>query len=266
MQGICDARFAPLRDAFAKNLEDEIGAALVVRIGGKVVADLCGGWADDARTRPWMPDTVVNVFSTGKACVALTVLSLGLELDAPAFQGSTLRQVLSHQAGHPAIRVDVPQRAIYDWDWIVQALESQEPWWPPGTAHGYHVNTFGFLCGAIVRRTTGRRLRTQFAELVGDEARVAFGAPRGADGEPRVEQRREYLGVGEDRIVVNRLVRGRGSREPHGGVVAQDVVNVQAALACNVPKRMLPPCGQQTFDLTPRIAAATLITHGLLVR
>jgi len=56
---------------------------------------------------------VVDVFSTGKACVALTVLSLGLELDAPAFQDASLRQVLSHKAGHPAIRVDVPERASW---------------------------------------------------------------------------------------------------------------------------------------------------------
>jgi len=181
VQGVCDARFAPVGEAFAENLEDEIGAALVVRIGGRVVVDLCGGWRDSARTQPWKPETVVDVFSTGKACVALTVLSLGLELDAPAFQDASLRQVLSHKAGHPAIRVDVPERAIYDWDWMVQALESQEPWWRPGTAHGYHVNTFGFLCGAIVRRATRTRLRTHFARLVGDETGVAFGAPPGAE-------------------------------------------------------------------------------------
>jgi CubicO group peptidase (beta-lactamase class C family) len=123
----------------------------------------------------------VDVFSSGKACVALTVLSLGLDLDRPAWQDATLRQVLAHQAGHPAIRVDVPPQAIYDWDWIVDALESQEPWWPPGTAHGYHVNTFGFLCGEIVRRASGERLRTRFARLAGGETGVTFGAPPGAD-------------------------------------------------------------------------------------
>ena len=181
LHGVCDARFAPVRDALAANLADEIGAAVVVRVGGEVVVDLCGGWADAARTRPWTADTVVDVFSVGKAFVALTVLSLGLDLDARAWQDATLRQVLAHQAGHPAVRADVPPDAIYDWDWMVRALESQEPWWEPGTAHGYHVNTFGFLCGEIVRRATGEPLRARFARLAGDAAGVTFGAPPGAD-------------------------------------------------------------------------------------
>jgi CubicO group peptidase (beta-lactamase class C family) len=170
-----------VREALAENLEDEIGAAVVVQIGGDVVVDLCGGWADAARTRPWQPDTVVDVFSTGKAFIALTVLSLGLDPDAPAWQDATLRQVLSHQAGHPAVRAELPPEAIYDWDRMVHELESQEPWWAPGTAHGYHVNTFGFLCGEIVRRATGERLRERFARLAGDASGVAFGAPPGAD-------------------------------------------------------------------------------------
>jgi CubicO group peptidase (beta-lactamase class C family) len=154
---------------------------VVVRAGGIVVVDLCGGWADAARTRQWAPETVVDVFSTGKACVALTVLSLGLDLDARAWQEATLRQVLSHQAGQPAIRADVPDEAIYDWDWMVRALESQDPWWAPGSAHGYHVNTFGFMCGEIVRRATGEPLGERFGRLVGDQAGVTFGAPPAAD-------------------------------------------------------------------------------------
>jgi CubicO group peptidase (beta-lactamase class C family) len=181
VSGVVDSRFEPVREAFAANLQEEIGAAVVVRVDGRTVVDLWGGWADTARTRPWRPETVVDVFSTGKACVALTVLSLGLDLDAPAWQQATLRQVLAHQAGHPAIRADVPPQAIYDWDWIVGALEAQEPWWAPGSRHGYHVNTFGFLCGEIVRRATGKPMSRVFGDLVGDAAEVTFGAPSTAD-------------------------------------------------------------------------------------
>src|SRR5947209_2651440 len=127
VHGTCDPAFAAVGEAFRANLEEEIGAAVVVRAGGRTVVDLCGGWADAARSRPWGPDTVVDVFSTGKAFVALTVLSLGLELDAPAWQDATLRQVLSHQAGHPAIREELPAEALYDWERIVGALAAQEP-------------------------------------------------------------------------------------------------------------------------------------------
>jgi len=181
MHGSCDSRFAPVADAFRENLGEEIGAAVVVRAGGRTVVDLCGGWADAARTRPWQPDTVVDVFSTGKAFVALTVLALGLDLDAPAWQDATLRQVLSHQAGHPAIREELPPEATYDWDRLVGALAAQEPWWQPGTAHGYHVNTFGFLCGEIVRRASGQTLGARFAALAGAECGAAIGAPPGAE-------------------------------------------------------------------------------------
>jgi CubicO group peptidase (beta-lactamase class C family) len=208
LHGVCDARFAAVGEALAENLEDEIGAAVVVRLGADVVVDLCGGWADAAHTRLWRRDTVVDVFSAGKAFVALTVLSLVLDLDTKAWQDASLRQVLAHQAGHPALRADVPSDAIYDWDWIVRALESQEPWWQPGTAHGYHVNTFGFLCGEIVRRTAGESLRTRFARLAGDSAGVSFGVSPGADvaefvfdpgasestdGGPGISEARRYL-------------------------------------------------------------------------
>ncbi len=175
VRGACDGHFAAVGEAFAENLEDEIGAAVVISVGGRTVVDLCGGWADSRRTRPWTADTVVDVFSIGKAFVALSVLTLDLDLDAVAWQEATLRQVLSHQAGHPAFRADMPEEAIYDWDRMIRALESQEPWWVPGSAHGYHVNTFGFLCGEIVRRATGEPLGARFARLAGERAGVSFG-------------------------------------------------------------------------------------------
>jgi CubicO group peptidase (beta-lactamase class C family) len=181
VRGICDPAFAAVGAAFAANLAEEIGAAVFLSIGGRTVVDLCGGWADAGRSRPWTADTVVDVFSIGKAFVALSVLSLGLDLDAHAWQEATLREVLSHRAGHPAVRVDVPAEAIYDWDWMVRALEEQEPWWEAGSAHGYHVNTFGFLCGEIVRRASGERLSTRFARIAGERAGVTFGAPATAD-------------------------------------------------------------------------------------
>src|SRR4051794_6212942 len=178
--GTCDPAFAAVGEAFWENLGEELGAAVVVRAAGETVVDLVGGWADAARTLPWRPETVVDVFSTGKAFVALTVLSLGLDLDAPAWQDATLRQVLAHQAGQPAIREELPAEATFDWERIVGALASQEPWWEPGSAHGYHVNTFGFLCGEIVRRASGERLGSRFARLV-EGSDAAFGAPPGAD-------------------------------------------------------------------------------------
>jgi hypothetical protein len=79
----------------------------------------------------------------------------------------TVCQLLSHQAGLPAIRADVAPGLIFDWPSMCEALAAHEPWWEPGTAHGYHVNTFGFLVGELVRRvsgqTIGRYMREQIA-------------------------------------------------------------------------------------------------------
>jgi len=172
VDGTCDARFAAVRDALAENLcvRDELGAAVAVVVDGRLVVDVWGGWADVAQTRPWRRNTLVDVFSVGKPIAALAALRLVEDgratLDAPlarwwpAFAAAgkeavTLRMLLAHRAGLPGIRTPLPDGAMYDWDRMAAALAAEAPWWPPGTAHGYHVNTFGFLVGEAVRRIGG---------------------------------------------------------------------------------------------------------------
>lgn len=48
---------------------------------------------------------------------------------------------------------------VYDWDKSTSRLARQAPWWPPGTASGYHALTFGHLIGELVRRTAGMSLK-----------------------------------------------------------------------------------------------------------
>src|SRR5262249_8254267 len=88
-------------------------------------------------------------------------------------------QILSHRAGLPSIREPLPEGAALDWPCITGALERQEPWWEPGTAHGYHVNTFGFLVGEIVRRVSGKTVGTMLREEVAEPlgADVHIGLP-----------------------------------------------------------------------------------------
>jgi CubicO group peptidase (beta-lactamase class C family) len=181
--GAVDPRWASVRDAFAENFSTrgEIGASVCVVVDATVVVDLWGGWRDRAQRRPWEHDTLVNVFSVGKAVAALCVARLvgrgALAYDDPVARvwpefaaqdksGITVRQLLSHQAGLPALRRPLPARAIFDWDAMCTALADQAPWWVPGTAHGYHVNTFGFLVGEVARRTTGRSLGSMVAQEI----------------------------------------------------------------------------------------------------
>lgn len=187
ISGRCDERFALVRDAFAANFAErgDVGAAVCVMIDGEPVIDLIGGWADEARTRPWQPDTMVNVYSVGKAIVALLVLQLvddgTLSLDQPIADvwpefaahgkgGATIRQALCHQAGVPAIRERLTDSDLWDWQRMTDALAATEPWFEPGSRHVYHTNTYGHLVGGIVHRATGElpgtRLR-RITEVIG---------------------------------------------------------------------------------------------------
>jgi CubicO group peptidase (beta-lactamase class C family) len=172
IEGYCDRSFAAVRDAFTANFASgsELGASLCVGVDGEVVADLWGGWADAARRRSWGPDTVVCAYSCTKGVVAMAAMALVesgmLDLDAPvarvwpefAANGKDsipIRWLLTHQGGLPAIGPKMKFGTLSDWHAMTDALAAQEPWWEPGTAHGYHGVTFGHLVGEVIRRVTG---------------------------------------------------------------------------------------------------------------
>jgi CubicO group peptidase (beta-lactamase class C family) len=188
--GSCDVRFEPVRTAFAANFDSlgETGAAICVTADGRPVVDLWGGWTNAAKSAAWQPDTLVNFFSVGKgllAALAAWCAGAGLldcdqpvarywpEFGAAGKDAVTVRQLLSHQAGVPAIGRRLPPGAMLDWDLMTGAIAGQAPWWKPGTAHGYHVNTFGFAVGELLRRVSGR--------TVGALVRAQIAGPIGAD-------------------------------------------------------------------------------------
>jgi CubicO group peptidase (beta-lactamase class C family) len=167
-----------LKPLFQENFEKfgELGAAVSVWQNGKPILDLCGGFRDAQRENPWTSDTLVLVWSAtkgiGSACLLHVLQEHKIKLDRrviefwPEFAHAgkekiTLAQLLSHQAGLCALdrRVDV-----MDYDAVVHALEVQEPLWPPGTAHGYHARTFGFLLDELVRRLTRKTLSDYWQE------------------------------------------------------------------------------------------------------
>ncbi|MCP3802427.1 beta-lactamase family protein [Allokutzneria sp. A3M-2-11 16] len=184
MDGRWDRAFTPVREAFAACLDDdELGAAVCVSVDGAVMVDLWGG--ETAAGTPWQHDTVVNVFSATKGVVATIAHELGLDLDTKvesywpeyAARGkgdTTVRDLLSHRAGLPALRQEQPPGSLYDWDHLATALANEEPWWEPGTKHGYHAVTYGFLVGEVLRRATGKTVRQLTEELALD---VHIGLP-----------------------------------------------------------------------------------------
>jgi CubicO group peptidase (beta-lactamase class C family) len=56
--------------------------------------------------------------------------------------------------------------AFYDWDAMVERYAAEAPFWEPGTRHGYHAHSFGFLVGEVIRRITGARIDEFFAAEV----------------------------------------------------------------------------------------------------
>lgn len=181
--GDCSPEFNPVRDRFWKNFKAgrETGAALSIQVDGEVAVDLWAGWTSARRDQPWQHDTLGTIYSCTKGLAALCVLRLvgegRLALDAPvaeywpAFaqngkEGITLRQVLAHRAGLPAIRAALPQAAVQDATIIEQYLEESRPWWEPGSTHGYHALTIGWLLGRLVREVSGRSLGNYFADEI----------------------------------------------------------------------------------------------------
>lgn len=181
--GSVEPGFEKVADAFAANFAEhgEVGAATAVYVGGRKVVDLWGGVADRDTGKPYEEDSLQLVFSTTKGATALCANLLAqrgeLDVDAPVAtywpefaqagkQDIPVRWLLCHKAGLPVVDRALTLEECLAWDPIVEALAAQAPVWEPGTAHGYHALTFGWLVGEVVRRVSGRSLGTFFAEEV----------------------------------------------------------------------------------------------------
>jgi len=180
VRGNVERGFEPVLEAFRANFEkhDEVGAACCLYHEGRAVVDLWGGHADAARERAWEEGTLQLVFSATKGVTAICAHRLvergELDLDAPVarywpeFAANdkaeiSVRQVLSHRAGLAMIEADLSLEQVLAWDPVVEAIAAQAPNWKPGTAHGYHVRSFGWITGEIVRRITGEPIGDFFA-------------------------------------------------------------------------------------------------------
>lgn len=185
IQGECDSSFHIVKEVFTEIMQSDIeaGAGVAVTIDGQTVVDIWGGYIDSRHTSPWQKDTLVNVFSTTKGITALCALRLVeadlLNLDKPVEhywpgfgkngkENITTRHLLSHQAGLPAIREQLPDEALYNWDAMCNSLANEKVWWEPGTDHGYHAVTYGWLVGEVIHRITGKTVGQYFKqELAG---------------------------------------------------------------------------------------------------
>jgi CubicO group peptidase (beta-lactamase class C family) len=195
--------FEGVRDTFQANFDAgvEVGAAFGAYHRGEKVVDLWGGIADARTQEPWKEDTLVLVYSTTKGVVAMCANRLAqqgaIDVEAPVArywpefaqagkESVTVADLLSHRAGLAWVDGTMSFDDMVRWDPVVEALERQAPSWSPGTAHGYHATTYGWLVGEVVRRVTGKSvgayLRSEIADPLG--ADFFIGLP--SSEEPRV--------------------------------------------------------------------------------
>jgi len=161
IHGHCEPKVAAVKDVLAASIEagEDIGASFAAYVEGEAVVDIWGGYVDEAKTQPWVEDTIVNVYSTTKTMTFLCAMVLAergkLDFDAnvadywPEFAQNGKENVkvwhlLDHAAGLSGTDEKLVGEDTYDWYKVVSALEKQAPWWEPGTAAGYPALIRGY--------------------------------------------------------------------------------------------------------------------------
>jgi len=191
VHGTAEPGFEGVRDAFCTNFSQhgDVGAACAVYHRGRCVVDLWGGLADADSGRPWKRDTIVVVFSVAKGLTAACINRLAeqgmVDIDLPiarywpAFgcngkQNITTRMVLSHRAGLAAVDGDLTLEQVLSWDPVVAAIAAQAPNWEPGSTHGYHARSYGWILGEVLRRVTGTTLGRYLAREIAEPLGLRF--------------------------------------------------------------------------------------------
>jgi CubicO group peptidase (beta-lactamase class C family) len=237
MEGLVEPGFEAVADAFRANfvLHGEVGAAFCLYRDGRPVVDIWDGTADQG---PWQADTLQLVFSTTKGATAICAHLLAqrgqLDLDAPVGdywpefgaegkEAVPVRWLLAHRTGLPVIDPVLTLEQVLAVTPIVEALAAQKPIWEPGTAHGYHALTYGWLVGEVVRRVTGRSIGRFFAEEIAaplglefwiglpesEEHRVAPLRTPAPSGDPEVRKlMAQFIGPG---TLINRALTLNGA-------------------------------------------------------
>jgi CubicO group peptidase (beta-lactamase class C family) len=255
--------FEAVRAAFEDNFAQgrEVGAAFSAYHRGKKVVDVWGGMADPAAGRAWEEHTIAIVFSTTKGITAMCANKLAqegaLDVNAPVAkywpefaaegkQDIPVSYLLSHQSGLAWVEGTFTEQDAYTWDVVVDALARQAPHYTPGSEHGYHATTYGWLVGEVIRRITGKTVGAYFREAIGDPLGVDFWIGLPESEEPRVAPM--VGGLADPALTENPEVRalmeqfigpetvlGRALFAPGGSLSSPGVWNTRALHAAEIP-------------------------------
>ena len=255
--------FEGVRDVFEANFAKglEIGAAFSAYSRGEKVVDLWGGIADVETQRPWDDKTLALVFSTTKGATAICANKLAqegaLDVDAPVARywpefaaggkGTIpVSYLLSHQAGLAWIDGEMTLEEALSWDPVVDALARQVPHYEPGSQHGYHATTYGWLVGEVIRRITGKSVGTYFRDEIASPLGLDFwiGLPEDEDArvaplvgglaDPAIAEDPEVRKLIEE-VMGPQTLLGKALFAPGYALSSPDVWNSRALRAAEVP-------------------------------
>lgn len=196
--GWADPAFEKCFDAFQSNFSEagELGAACVIYQNGRPVLDAWGGFADHVGGEAWRRDTAVPVFSVTKGVAAVCILMQAdrglIDLDKPVAyywpefgaEGKdrvTVRAALAHRAGVPLIDGPVSLDDFGNPGRMAARLAAATPIFEPGSMHGYHAVTVGWITSELMRRITGEPIGTWFRKHVADPRSLNIAIGRTTD-------------------------------------------------------------------------------------
>jgi len=156
------------------------GVVVLIGIGDDILYHRAFGWrALVPDPQPMAPDTIFDIASLTKPLgTTLAVMGLvergAVSLDAPlgrylkefrgrAFEGITVRRLLTHSAGLPSIPKDKLVKRGFPG--AAAALASEKLDYPPGSAFQYSDTGF-ILLGELVRRVSGQPLDKVLAKTL----------------------------------------------------------------------------------------------------
>ncbi len=190
-QGRFDEKFKSIVDCYENQFELglDIGSSLAITYEGEMVVDIWAGTRDRAQSLPWEENTIVNVFSSTKNATSLAAYVLAdrgqLDFFAPVAEywpefaqkgkeNILVSHIMSHSSGLPGWDVPVAGEDLYDPDKVAALFETQEPWWEPGTALGYHAISVGNLMGEIIKRISGKTVGNFFRDEIAKPLDIDF--------------------------------------------------------------------------------------------
>ncbi|GAB2547471.1 serine hydrolase domain-containing protein [Nocardia heshunensis] len=189
--GEVDPAFGAVREVFEASFADgqNLGASVAVFMDGRPVVELWGGIADAKSGRRWEQDTLCVTFSCTKAVTATAALrvatDLGISVEKPVVDwwpeygradkdSTTLADFLTHSAGLPILEQPVSPAEAAEPGFVADLLAAQSPLWEPGTRHGYHALTYGWLLGEFIRRHTDSTVGDYVRRHLGPDLHVGI--------------------------------------------------------------------------------------------